>query len=126
MPITGESRRRLLRFRLLAQLPGSELKYLRFQCTLPDRCAYRRSAAESVARFAFGPGTAVLMICVRRVRGRGSFFRTCGIVTPPLASKLGLVGLAGRASGRARDLRCDLPVAPYDALAVRKGGGLPS
>src|SRR6185503_16847014 len=47
-------------------------------------------------------------------------FRTCGIVTPALAAKLGLTGLAARASGQARDLRCDLPVAPYDTLAVRK------
>jgi Ni,Fe-hydrogenase III large subunit/Ni,Fe-hydrogenase III component G len=47
-------------------------------------------------------------------------FRTCGTVTPELAAKLGLLGLAGRASGRARDLRCDFPCAPYDALQVRK------
>jgi Ni,Fe-hydrogenase III large subunit/Ni,Fe-hydrogenase III component G len=49
-------------------------------------------------------------------------FRTCGIVSPELAAKLGLCGLAGRASGIARDLRCDFPVAPYDTLAVRKAG----
>src|SRR5439155_17396883 len=47
-------------------------------------------------------------------------FRTCGMVTPALATKLGLIGMAARASGQARDLRCDLPVAPYDTLAVRK------
>jgi Ni,Fe-hydrogenase III large subunit len=47
-------------------------------------------------------------------------FRTCGIVAPALAAKLGLVGMAGRASGQARDLRCDFPTAPYDQLAVRK------
>ena len=47
-------------------------------------------------------------------------FRICGVVTPALAAKLGLTGMAGRASGQARDLRCDLPVAPYDTLAVRK------
>jgi len=47
-------------------------------------------------------------------------FRTCGTVEPQLALKLGLMGLAGRASGRARDLRCDFPTAPYDTLAVRK------
>ena len=47
-------------------------------------------------------------------------FRDCGIVTPELAAKLGLTGLAGRASGQARDLRCDFPAAPYDALGVRK------
>ena len=44
----------------------------------------------------------------------------CGIVTPALAAKLGLTGLAGRASGQARDVRCDLAAAPYDTLGVRK------
>jgi Ni,Fe-hydrogenase III large subunit len=51
-------------------------------------------------------------------------FRTCGIVTPALAAQLGLTGMAGRASGQARDLRCDFPVAPYDSLAVRKATSL--
>jgi len=46
-------------------------------------------------------------------------FRNCGRVTPALARQLGLTGLPGRASGQAFDLRCDLPVAPYDALDVR-------
>jgi len=51
-------------------------------------------------------------------------FRSCGFVSPALAAKLGLTGLAGRASGQARDLRCDFPVAPYDSLAVRKVGSV--
>jgi Ni,Fe-hydrogenase III large subunit/Ni,Fe-hydrogenase III component G len=46
-------------------------------------------------------------------------FRACGRVSPQLAIRLGLLGLAGRASGLARDLRCDFPTAPYDALDVR-------
>lgn len=46
-------------------------------------------------------------------------FRACGRVTPELAAKLGLTGFAGRASGQARDLRCDFPAPPYDALEVR-------
>ena len=46
-------------------------------------------------------------------------FRTCGRVSPELARQLGLAGMAGRASGQAFDLRCDFPVLPYDALAVR-------
>jgi Ni,Fe-hydrogenase III large subunit len=49
-------------------------------------------------------------------------FRNCGRVTPELAAKLGLCGLAGRASGQAHDARCDFPIAPYDALAPRKCG----
>jgi Ni,Fe-hydrogenase III large subunit/Ni,Fe-hydrogenase III component G len=47
-------------------------------------------------------------------------FLTTGRVAPDLARKLGLTGLAGRASGQACDLRADFPVAPYDELAVSK------
>ncbi len=43
-------------------------------------------------------------------------FMTTGRVTPELASRLGLTGLAGRASGQAWDLRCDHAFAPYDEL----------
>jgi Ni,Fe-hydrogenase III large subunit len=39
-------------------------------------------------------------------------------VSPELATKLGLLGQAARASGIARDVRCDFPYAPYDALGV--------
>jgi Ni,Fe-hydrogenase III large subunit len=45
-------------------------------------------------------------------------FRACGRVSPELATKLGLLGLAARASGVARDVRCDFPYAPYDQLGV--------
>ena len=45
-------------------------------------------------------------------------FRACGIVTPELAARLGLAGLAARASGRAQDLRRDFPSTPYDTLEV--------
>jgi Ni,Fe-hydrogenase III large subunit/Ni,Fe-hydrogenase III component G len=47
-------------------------------------------------------------------------FATAGTVTPALASQLGLTGLAGRASGRTGDLRCDYLFAPYDRLAVQR------
>jgi Ni,Fe-hydrogenase III large subunit len=47
-------------------------------------------------------------------------FVSTGVVTPELAVQLGLVGLAARASGQSRDLRVDLPCAPYDVLAVHK------
>jgi Ni,Fe-hydrogenase III large subunit/Ni,Fe-hydrogenase III component G len=49
-------------------------------------------------------------------------FQTTGIVTPELAARLGLTGLAGRASGQAHDLRVDLPCPPYDALSVQRYG----
>jgi Ni,Fe-hydrogenase III large subunit len=47
-------------------------------------------------------------------------FITAGRVTPELARRLGLVGLAGRASGQAFDLRVDHPIAPYDEIGVKK------
>lgn len=49
-------------------------------------------------------------------------FVDTGVVTPELASRLGLAGMAGRASGQAFDLRVDQPCAPYDDLAPRKAG----
>ena len=45
-------------------------------------------------------------------------FIGAGRVSPELASRLGLAGLAGRASAQTWDLRCDHPWVPYDALAV--------
>jgi Ni,Fe-hydrogenase III large subunit/Ni,Fe-hydrogenase III component G len=47
-------------------------------------------------------------------------FVGAGVVSPALAARLGLTGLAGRASGQAFDLRCDSPCAPYDELAPKK------
>jgi Ni,Fe-hydrogenase III large subunit len=49
-------------------------------------------------------------------------FSEAGRVTAELALRLGLTGLAGRASGQAFDLRCDLPCHPYDALQPVKIG----
>ncbi len=45
-------------------------------------------------------------------------FITTGRVAPALAAKLGLTGLAGRASGQAWDRRVEQPFAPYDQLEV--------
>lgn len=47
-------------------------------------------------------------------------FNGAGIVAPSLAARLGLIGLAGRASGQQFDVRVDLPCAPYDQLAPKK------
>jgi Ni,Fe-hydrogenase III large subunit len=47
-------------------------------------------------------------------------FRACGRVRPELAMRLGLTGMAARASGLAQDLRCDFPLHPWDVLAVRR------
>jgi Ni,Fe-hydrogenase III large subunit/Ni,Fe-hydrogenase III component G len=46
-------------------------------------------------------------------------FIACGRVEPELAASLGLVGLAGRASGQTWDLRAELPCIPYTELDVR-------
>ena len=47
-------------------------------------------------------------------------FTGAGTVTPELAARLGLTGLACRASGKAYDLRVDLPCDPYQQLNVTK------
>ena len=47
-------------------------------------------------------------------------FLSTGRVTPDLARRLGLAGLAGRSSGQAFDLRTDFPAEPYGELAVKK------
>ena len=43
-------------------------------------------------------------------------FTGTGTIAPELAARLGLAGLAGRASGQAHDLRADLRYAPYEEL----------
>jgi len=65
-------------------------------------------------------------LVVRRLRqvydehaGLQDRFMTTGRVTPELAARLGLTGLAGRASGQAHDLRCDLDWPPYRQLQAR-------
>jgi Ni,Fe-hydrogenase III large subunit len=43
-------------------------------------------------------------------------FAGAGILTAELATRLGVLGLVGRASGQALDARVDFPCAPYDEL----------
>lgn len=45
-------------------------------------------------------------------------FMTTGRVPPALAAQLGVTGLAGRASGQSRDLRCDHAWTPYAELGA--------
>ena len=47
-------------------------------------------------------------------------FTGAGRLEPQLAAKLGVIGLVGRASGQARDVRVDLPHPPYTELPVAK------
>jgi Ni,Fe-hydrogenase III large subunit len=53
-------------------------------------------------------------------------FVDCGRIRPDVASRLGLTGVAGRASGLGNDLRVRFPCSPYDRLGVnmtvRTGG----
>ncbi|HSC47541.1 MAG TPA: Ni,Fe-hydrogenase III large subunit, partial [Gammaproteobacteria bacterium] len=51
-------------------------------------------------------------------------FRGAGAVAPALARELGLIGLAGRASGQSWDARADHPPAPYIGMEVRMSGEL--
>jgi Ni,Fe-hydrogenase III large subunit/Ni,Fe-hydrogenase III component G len=51
--------------------------------------------------------------------GLSDRFIHTGQIAPALARQLGLTGLAGRASGQARDLRCDHPFSPYAGLDVK-------
>ena len=47
-------------------------------------------------------------------------FVGAGELRPELATRLGIIGLAGRGSGQNWDLRCDLPQAPYDELGANR------
>jgi len=49
-------------------------------------------------------------------------FNGAGRVSVELATRLGVTGLAGRASGQAFDLRLDLPCDPYVQIALSKMG----
>ncbi len=63
--------------------------------------------------------TAILKDIYEEHAGIQDRFLTTGRVTPELAAKLGLTGLAGRASGQAWDVRAQFPCVPYDQLDVQ-------
>jgi Ni,Fe-hydrogenase III large subunit len=81
------------------------------------RAADKISAAQAIAR-----EVALLRTVYDEHEGVRDRFTGAGTVAPELAKKLGLTGLAGRASGQAFDLRCDLPCAPYTEVDVAKIG----
>jgi Ni,Fe-hydrogenase III large subunit len=62
--------------------------------------------------------TAILKDIYDEHAGVQDRFLTTGHVTSELAAKLGLTGLAGRASGQAWDARAQFPCVPYDQLDV--------
>ncbi|MBI1905724.1 MAG: NADH-quinone oxidoreductase subunit C [Rhodocyclales bacterium] len=77
------------------------------------RCATLRDQARHMAR-----EVAELRNIYEEHAGLQDRFVTTGRVTPALAARLGLCGLAGRASGQTADLRADFPCPPYDAVPV--------
>jgi len=80
--------------------------------------------AHGVARIrdeinAVGKAVALLKNIYDDHAGLQDRFITCGRVKPDLADRLGLTGLAGRASGVAWDLRAQFPPVPYDNFDTR-------
>ncbi len=81
-------------------------------------------------------GLPILRACLRAIAHEALALRTiydehegvrdrfsgAGTVSVQLAARLGLIGLAGRASGQAYDARIDLPCEPYAHLAPVKIG----
>jgi len=76
-----------------------------------------RSCAGQIAHEALG-----LRAIYDEHAGVRDRFTGAGTIAPSLAARLGLTGLAGRASGQAFDLRIDWPCAPYGELAVARLG----
>jgi len=74
-------------------------------------CERMRSQCDAVER-----ELAALKSIYDEHAGLQDRFITTGRVPPALASRLGLCGLAGRASGLASDLRVDHAWSPYDEL----------
>ncbi|MDE2604836.1 MAG: NADH-quinone oxidoreductase subunit C [Burkholderiales bacterium] len=106
--------------RLSAELFGHRLM---MDCVVPggvacdvDTAAAIRLAAQCEA---IGRELQALRVIYEEHAGLQDRFAGAGRVGAELALRLGLNGLAARASGQARDLRCDLTWPPYDTLAVQ-------
>jgi Ni,Fe-hydrogenase III large subunit len=98
------------RYLMSAIVPGGALTNLANSEAQRLRSAVRAIAGE----------VTVLRAVYDEHEGVRDRFTGAGEVTPVLAARLGLTGLAGRASGQAFDLRVDLPCPPYTTLAVAK------
>lgn len=66
--------------------------------------------------------TGVLRAIYDEHAGAQDRFIMAGQLPPEVAQRYGVTGFAARASGQRSDLRCDLPVPPYDALEVARSG----
>jgi Ni,Fe-hydrogenase III large subunit len=79
-------------------------------------------AAQALARAvrAICAELAELRVIYEEHEGLCERFAGTGRLEPQLAARLGVLGLVGRASGQARDVRVDLPCAPYDEFPAIK------
>jgi Ni,Fe-hydrogenase III large subunit len=77
-----------------------------------------RSAGSALRRCATEIAAQVLLLrdIYDEHSGVRDRFVGAGAIPPQLAVRLGLTGLAGRASGQAQDLRVDMPCVPYREL----------
>jgi Ni,Fe-hydrogenase III large subunit len=119
----------------LAQFSRLKEQWLRaLDAALGQRYLLDFIVPGGVSRDASSEQLAGLAACAQRLAREAAILRTiydehagvrdrfagAGTVTAGLAKRLGLIGLAGRASGQDLDLRVDLPCDPYGDLGVRK------
>ena len=119
----------------LAQFSRLKELWLReLQAALGQRYLFDFVVPGGVSRDSGHDRLVKLMNCVHTLAREAAVIRTiydehagvrdrfagAGTVAADLAKRLGLIGLAGRASGQDVDLRVDLPCDPYGELAVRK------
>ena len=80
------------------------------------QCGWRKEQLQALARLAaeLRPEFDSLVELIRSSSSTRDRLETTGILTPKVARDLGVVGIAGRASGVAHDLRRDFPHAAYD------------
>jgi len=103
--------------RLTARLFGH--RYL-FDCIVPGGVAVDLADGDELAAYCAKLATEVreLKAIYDEHAGLQDRFANTGICKPSLAARLGLTGLAGRASAQAWDARVQFPQAPYDGLDV--------
>jgi Ni,Fe-hydrogenase III large subunit/Ni,Fe-hydrogenase III component G len=106
--------------RLCARLFGH--RYL-FDCIVPGGVSTDISAAGAADLSTACDGVAADLGDLKAIYDEHATlqdrFANTGICTPELAARLGLTGLAGRASAQAWDARAQFPLPPYDQLDVQ-------
>ncbi len=97
-------------------------RYL-FDCIVPGGVArdLRPEAADTFRRLTESTRRELreLLDIYEEHAGVQDRFTGTGIVSPAIAARMGLMGLAGRASSQAWDARVQFPPPPYDELDVR-------